>query len=82
LNEEQQAENASRILNDPMVVEAFELLRKEFLIGWENSSTHDAETRETLWLGLKILSRLQSHFESIISTGQLAKAQRDSNILF
>jgi len=35
-----------------------------------------------LWWGLKILSRLEGHFESIISTGQMAKAQKDTPILF
>ena len=82
MNEEQRAENAKRILEDPMVREAFDLLRKEFLVGWEHSSAHDAETRENLWWGLKILSRLEGHFESIISTGQMAKAQKDTPILF
>lgn len=82
MNEEQRAENAKRILEDPLVKEAFDTLRKEFLIGWEHSSIQDAESRETLWLGLKVLSRLHTHFESIISSGQMAKAQKESKILF
>ena len=82
MNEEQRADNAKRILDDPLVQEAFDTLRQEFLDRWENSPAQDTDARETLWLGLKILSRLEAHFESLIASGQMAKAQRDSKILF
>ena len=82
MNEEQRAESAKRILDDPIVQEAFSTLRQEFLDRWENSPAQDTDARETLWLGLKILSRLEVHFESLIASGQKAKAQRDSKILF
>jgi len=82
MNEEQRAESAKRILDDPIVQEAFSTLRQEFLDRWENSPAQDTDARETLWLGLKILSRLEVHFESLIASGQMAKAQRDSKILF
>ncbi len=82
LNEEQRADNAQRILEDPLVQEAFSTLRQEFLERWENSPAQDTNARETLWLGLKILSRLEIHFESLIASGQIAKAQRDSKIPF
>ena len=82
LNEEQRADNAQRILEDPLVQEAFSTLRQEFLDRWENSHPQDGNARETLWLGLKILSRLEIHFESLIASGQMAKAQRDNKTLF
>ena len=49
MDEQQRLEAAKRILADPMINEAWDLLAKEILISWEHSSDHDVETRERLW---------------------------------
>jgi hypothetical protein len=71
MDESQRLEAAKRILADPMINEAWDLLAKEILISWEHSADHDVETRERLWLSLKTLGRFKSHFDSIVTTGKM-----------
>lgn len=73
MDQDQRGNAAARILDDKVFIEAWDLIRKEILIGWEHSSDQDIETREELWLSLKLLSRLKSHFESIVTTGKMNK---------
>ena len=73
MDQDQRSSAAARILNDKVFIEAWDLIRKEILIGWEHSSDQDIQTREELWLSLKLLSRLKSHFESIVTTGKMDK---------
>ena len=73
MDQDQRSNAAARILDDKVFIEAWDLIRKEILIGWEHSSDQDIQTREELWLSLKLLSRLKSHFESIVTTGKMNK---------
>lgn len=73
MDQDQRSSAAARILDDKVFIEAWGLIRKEILIGWEHSSDQDIQTREELWLSLKLLSRLKSHFESIVTTGKMDK---------
>jgi hypothetical protein len=73
MDQDQRTSAAARILDDKVFIEAWDLIRKEILIGWEHSSDQDIQTREELWLSLKLLSRLKSHFESIVTTGKMNK---------
>jgi len=67
------ARRAQSLLNDPLVKEAFETLEKDLLDSWRNSGTSDTETRESLWLAMRLLDRLHIHLQSILETGQMAE---------
>ena len=67
------ARRAQSLLNDPLVKEAFETLEKDLLDSWRNSGTSDTETRESLWLAMRLLDRLRIHLQSILETGQMAE---------
>ena len=71
MDEDQRLDGAKRILGDPIVNEAWDLMEKEIMISWEHSSDHDVETRERLWSSLRTLRRFKSHFESIVTTGKM-----------
>jgi hypothetical protein len=71
LDKEQRISAAKSVLGNDLFNEAWDLIRKEILISWEHSS--DLESREELWLSLKVLNRLKSHFESIVTTGKMDK---------
>ena len=47
---DERARRAHTLLNDPLIVEAFETLEKDLLDSWKHSGTSDKETRESLWL--------------------------------
>lgn len=67
------ARRAQSLLNDPLIKEAFETLEKDLLDSWRNSGTSDTETRESLWLAMRLLDRLHIHLQSILETGQMAE---------
>ena len=67
------ARRAQSLLNDPLIVEAFETLEKYLLDTWKQSGTGDKETRESLWLAMRLLDRLRIHLQSILETGQMAE---------
>jgi|TARA_R110000765_G_scaffold424707_1_gene536143 hypothetical protein len=77
---QQREEQAKRLLNEPLFVEAFEELEKNLKNTWEYSSVGDIEAREQVWLSLRLLERVRLHLTSIVETGEMAKIQREQHI--
>ena len=73
------ARRAQSLLNDPLIVEAFETLERDLLDTWKQSGTGDKETRESLWLAMRLLDRLRIHLQSILETGQMAEKCSNTN---
>jgi hypothetical protein len=64
---------AERLLTEPLLLEAFEVIEKEFTEAWKSSPAKDPAGRENIWLSLKLLHRVKLHLESVAVTGQMAK---------
>lgn len=75
-NEEQRGEHAKTLLEDYMIDEAFESIREEILSAWEHSDNTDVTARETAYISLKLLSRLRTYFESVVTTGEFVKSEK------
>ena len=71
---------AKNLLNDPLYKEAFEKLEEEINNTWYNSSVKDVESREQLWLSLRLLERLRLHLTSIFESGEMAKKLKEYSI--
>jgi len=69
----QREEHANRILTDPLYEEAFNILKVDLMNRWEHSGSTELEARESIWLAMRLLERIHSHFKSILETGQMAK---------
>ena len=69
---------AQALLNEELLNEAFETLRTELMNRWENSASNENEARESIWLGLQLLSRIRLHLHSIIETGEMRKLREKS----
>ncbi len=67
-------ERAQQLLNDPLLVEAFETIEKELHDQWQNSPARDAEGREKLFLTLKCLHKMHGHLVNVLESGKMAKA--------
>ncbi len=76
---QQRAEHASRLLEDPLVKEAFELVDREILDQWEACPVRDVEGREYLWRFLKTSRKFKSVFMGVIQSGQIASL-RDKKV--
>lgn len=72
--EKRRGEDAKRLLEEPLLVEAFEHIKQELTQAWTESPARDVEGREKTWLMLKLLGRVRGHLESVMANGTMAKA--------
>lgn len=70
----QRGAEAERLLQHPLIVEAFEKIEREVIERWKSSPSADEAGREKLWLSLKLLHRVRAHLQSVVQSGKLAKA--------
>ncbi|HEX2581240.1 MAG TPA: hypothetical protein VHL08_04620 [Dongiaceae bacterium] len=66
-------EQAQRLLEEPLLRDAFSQLRQEYLSQWEETPARDTQAREFLWLSVKLIERVRQDLQSIMTTGQLAQ---------
>ena len=69
----QREEHAKRLLNDELLQEAFDTLREELMNRWTHSGSTDLEARESIWLAIRLLEKIDGHLKSIVETGHMAK---------
>lgn len=67
--------DARRLLNDPLLAEAFATVETALRRQWEASSDGEAPLRERAWLMLKLLGRVRGLLTESVETGRLAEAQ-------
>lgn len=67
------ADRAKELLENPLVIEAFETIEFELTKALMDSPARDTEGREKLYLMNQLLKRVKKHFESTVNTGYLAK---------
>ena len=67
------ADRAKELLENPLVIEAFETIEFEITKALMDSPARDTEGREKLYLMNQLLKRVKKHFESTVNTGYLAK---------
>ena len=66
-------DDARRLLEDKLFVEAFDTLEKELLLSWSRTGSADVSQRESCWLATRLLERIKAHITSIVETGHMAK---------
>ena len=71
MDNEEKEQKAQALLNDPLFNEMFEVLRKDLMNRWESSGSTELEARESIWLAMRLLDRVQSHISSIVETGRM-----------
>jgi len=71
--EVQRGLDAERLLREPLLVEAFEKLEKEYTRAWQTSPARDAEGREKLFQMQKCLSSVQLHLKTVMQNGQFVQ---------
>ena len=63
------ASHAKAILDDPLVVEAFDKIHAVIIADWKNAIA--TEHRERAWIMLHLLDVVKRHFITVIETGLL-----------
>ena len=72
--DDERARHANNLLQDDLFREAFEVLKEDLMNRWSHSGSTESEARESIWLAMRLLDRLEGHFKSIVETGQMAEA--------
>ena len=71
----QRGQQAKRILEDPIFVEALQKVSQELDQEWINSPIRDTEGRERIYMMKKMLNVLHVQLKSVMETGKLATKQ-------
>jgi len=71
----QRGQQAKRILEDPIFVEALQKVSQELDQEWINSPIRDTEGREKIYMMKKMLGVLHVQLKSVLETGKLATKQ-------
>lgn len=73
MSKELRIEQARRILEDKLFQESVEALKQQLVSEWGATNQHDVDSREQIWLELKLLDRLVGHLQAIFEEGQITK---------
>jgi hypothetical protein len=73
--ESRRGEQARRLLEDPLLQEAFDAVDRALRGAWVATADEAADDRERLWLMLKLLERVRAHIIEVLQTGKLADGQ-------
>ena len=71
----QRGQQAKRILEDPIFLEALQKVSQELDQEWINSPIRDTEGREKIYMMRKMLGVLHVQLQSVMETGKLASKQ-------
>ena len=70
---EERERRAKSLIDDPLLNEAFDILKEDLMNRWNHSGSTDLEARESIWLAIRLLERIEGHIKSIVETGHMAK---------
>ena len=70
---EEKERRARELVNDPLLKEAFDVLKEDLMNRWNHSGSTDLQARESIWLAMRLLDRIHGHINSIVETGHMAK---------
>jgi len=70
---EERERRAKSLIDDPLLKEAFDVLKEDLMNRWNHSGSTDLQARESIWLAMRLLDRIHGHINSIVETGHMAK---------
>lgn len=69
---------AERLVNDPLLQEAFDALERDYVRGWRDTGARDTDARERLWQALHIIAKVRAHLTAAVNNGKLAQRELDA----
>jgi hypothetical protein len=73
--ESRRGEQARRLLEDPLLQEAFATVENALREAWIATQDDATAERERLWLMVKLMGRVRIHLVDVLQTGRLADDQ-------
>ena len=71
--DDERARQANGLLQNELFIEAFDVLKQDLLNRWSNSGSTEVEARESIWLAMRLLDRIEGHIKSIVETGHMTE---------
>lgn len=71
------ADRARAIIEDDLLVGAFEALEAEYTDRWRRTRPDMAELRETIWHQLQALAEVRAQLNRVLEDGEMARAALD-----
>jgi hypothetical protein len=69
------AARAQRLLEDELLVEAFNSLESAYTSAWRATTIDDVSGREKLFLAINIVGKVRDHLTKTVSDGKIAQAE-------
>jgi hypothetical protein len=74
------ADNAKRLLDDPLFKESFKTIREELIKHLLNTRVAEEVERDRLYITIKALDLVEQHIQSVFETGKLAEKEQEEFI--
>ena len=74
-DEKNRGEKARLLLEEPLIKESFELLKKEYKQAIFQTKYNEDDTRTALWQAYHITDKIENHLHTVVETGKLATVQ-------
>ena len=79
MNQEERGRRAKDLVDDPLLQESYDILREDLMNRWTHSGSTDSEARESIWLAIRLLERIEGHIKSIVETGHMNKVLEEQH---
>ena len=70
---------ATLLLKNDLFVESFTVLKEDLMSRWTQSGSNELEARESIWLAMRLLDRIENHITSIVETGHMNKVLKEQH---
>jgi len=74
------ADEAKRLLDNPLFKEAFSTIREELIKHLLNTRVAEELERDRLYITIKALDLVEQHIQSVLETGKLAEKEQEEFI--
>jgi len=74
------AVNAQRLLDDPLISEAFHEVERGILDAMRKSAVGDVDTHHTLAISLQLLGQVEQRFRNWVRDGELESSKKVSSL--
>jgi hypothetical protein len=71
------ADEAKRLLDNPLFKESFKTIREELIKHLLNTRVAEEVERDRLYITIKALDLVEQHIKSVLETGTLAEREQD-----
>jgi hypothetical protein len=74
----QRGKRAEALLTDPLLIEAFETLKRDYITAWLQTQPHDGQSRELLYIAANQVDKVRERLGAIVGDGRIGQAELEA----